>query len=567
MLARSFCPLANPTSYGVVDRSFKAYFKERYQMLCDTPGFKEAQAIANSRDVPDNLLHLFPQGHPFWLEFRSRAQVTGSKAAELMGMHDLQAGRILDIPDSMRVKKPTNQAWDDYLERQRFPGVPSTPLDPPGNFFAAGGKVKESGAVGTLLEYVPGMVFREVGAIVITPEHLAVFNLTDLRTGKRITSLPFRLVISPDMDATIPMAVAETDEEQARIEMIEVAGEIKAPTYFLPQDKSVFLGLDYRPRGFGCVPYKRPKEYYLPQMFLEMLALGRRWCLAFSYTLSMGGKSWLLEMDEHYLSAILTILIYLHETFIAHGKPVPTDHFHYLPRGDMMHQLYSDFLGETLYIADNAPPYLDITGTQCTNFAEKMGYTNTATCLNFPAYPPDVLQNFQRLQMFAYRLVRDWKQFRWITRFEQRDDRRRNVDLVSRLALCQFAAEALRPVLEGTLVTGRYPEGARDRPSVQSRVLDWAEGYLADVLEVIHQLYGSPPFGEPLSPVVFVSNCCHAAQNAETVEPPDGIVVPKEYWKRMAAAQPRNPDEPHMWEYQQIVYCLVNIRRVRAKKQ
>ena len=564
---RMMCEFANPASYSVIDSGFKAYFGDRYRQLCDDPGFKEAQKIATHTAVPDNMRHYFPQGHPFWLLFRSEAQVTGSAAAELLGMHDSMAGAILHIPKVMYQYGPHNEAWDDFLERKRFPGMPSMGLDPPGNFYAAGGKFKESSALGTLLEYVPGMVYTEVGAIVITPEHLMRFNITNIFTGERITSLPFKLVISPDFDALVPLVVTDDDETQKDVEMVHVAGEIKTPTYFRVQDKSEAYGLHYRALGVGCVPYPRPKEYYLPQNFLEMLALGRDRCLVFSYTLINGGTAWMVDMDEEYLSMIMSLLIATYTTFVENDLPVPTNHDLLMPADSEIHQLYSAFLQRTIDICAESPIYMTFTHKQCDDFGVKMGYHSTDTFLTFPDYPRDVLHNFQRLQLFAFRLFRDWDRFRWVKAFGEDKQRATNILAAMDTPLTAFAANALHDVLYGTKVTGRYPEAARERPRVVSRVMDTAEGYLADVLEVIHEMYGSPPFGEPLNPAVFAANSAHAALEFALVDAPDGIACDPEYWTSLERAEPRSRVTPRMWEHAQVIYCIVTYRRSKTAKK
>ena len=196
---RRLCKIPNPASYAIVDTAFKEYFGDRYHQLCETEGYKIAQTYTKVSEVPLDMRQYFPQGHPFWLEFRSEAQVTGSVSAALVGFHDLMAAKFLGVPKVMWVKGGTNEKWDDYLDRARFPGMPSTGLDPPGNFNAAGGTNKESGVIGTLLEYVPNLIVHEVGAIVINETHLAHYkNLVNVLTGERITSLPFQMVVTPD---------------------------------------------------------------------------------------------------------------------------------------------------------------------------------------------------------------------------------------------------------------------------------------------------------------------------------------------------------------------------------
>ena len=560
MQQRRLCRIANPQSYAIRDDGFKARFGERYVLLSESPGHAAAMQYASYRDVPDHMRQYFPQDHPFWLQFRSEAQLTGSACAELLGMHDAQAAALLGLPKCMHVHDACNRRWDDYNDRARFPGLPSTGLDPPGNFNAAGGKFKEAGAAGTLLEYVPRMVYREVGAIVVTPAHLQRFALTNMLTGERIAALPFKLVVSPDMDASIPAVVSDDIEDYARVPMIDVAGEIKTPTYFGVKDRSEFFGLDYYPKGWKCQPYDHPKEYYLPQTFLEMLALGRDRCLFFSYTLAEGATAWLIDMDEAYLSLMLTVLIHLHDTFAQHLKPVPTDYFLAMPPGAPPRAVYERLLDMTRDIATTAPVYMRITGTQCTAFGTAMGYLSTDTYLDFPALPAGVLHSYQRLLVYAYRLFRDWDGFAWVRQYDQLEARYGNLCRATTTPLTMFAMAALHDVLFGTLVTGRYPEAARRNDKVQARQLETAENYVADVLAVVHELYGSPPFGEPLSPVVFAANSAAAAAAQPPLTDARPCECPLDFWTSETAAIA----SPAMLGHARIVHDIVARRRREA---
>ena len=499
---RVMCDFANPESYAIVDTGFKAYFGDRLHMLSETPEYAVAQTYRTIAEVPLHMRQYFPQGHPFWKDFRSEAQLTGSVSAALAGFHDAKAGAKLRVPKSMWVHGGTNGQWDDFLDRARTPGMPSTNLDPPGNFNAAGGKYKEAGVVGTLLEAVPTMHFREVGAIVIDAHHLMHFNLMDLMTNQRIVDLPYRLVISPDGDLTLPLDPSNPDGPT-----IEAAAEIKAPTYFGVKNSSPFFGLDFYPKGSGCAPYPHPKEYYLPQVFLEMLALKRRHNLFVSYTLSMGAVAWIVEMDERYLSLLLTVFNFLYRTFASLNKPVPTDYFLNLSQRSPIRILYEELLELTVQTCDSAAEYLRISAAECFAFGEKMGFRSKETFVKFPAIPRDVLPEYHLLLVYAHRLFKLPENFHWVRQWKDIENRLSNVAYAIDTPLTLFLNKMLTPVVFGGTVAARYPENARDHPKVQNRVVETAEEAVAEALHVIHTLYGAPQFGVPLDPLVFHDNC------------------------------------------------------------
>jgi len=558
MQVRKICRFPNPVAYSIDDSKFKEKFGDRYCLLCETPEYAAAQAFTDYKDVPDDMRQYFPQDHPFWLQFRSAAQLTGSVTAALLGMHDAKAAKILSLPKCMYVMGGNNEKWDDYIDRLRYPGLPSTGLDPPGNVHAAGGVFKESGALGTLLAYVPNMVAREVGAIVITPAHLQAFTLHNLVSGERLIDLPFKLVVSPDADATIPRVLSDDVEDYSKVEMIDVAGEIKAPTYFQMQEKSRFVGLEFWPKGYRCQPYDHPKEYYLPQTFLEMLALGRRACLFFSYTLGQGAVGWLIHMQEEYLSAILTVLIILHERFARHCKPVPTDYFFTLDAKNPERVLYERMLQMTNDIAGSAPEYIRLSEKQTNAFGKEMGFVSDATNVDFPVLPHgNVFFAYQRILIYAYRLYRDWDRFTWVCKWEQINDRINNIVAAISTPLTAFVGTAIMGVIAGDVVTAKYPAATHSHRKVRARVCEVAESYVADVLHVVHMLYGAPPFGEALSPDVFVNNAEYAATKPHTGGIVDGIGCDDAFWD----SQPATP----MTRYARVIHDIVADRR-RTKK-
>lgn len=522
-LPRTLCSIPNPTSYAILEKALKDHLGARMQLLTEAPEYEIVKKATRVADVPREMRRYVPQDHPLWLEFRSEAQVTGSVLAELMGFHDVDVAKALgDVPPVMHTKEGTfNRAWDDYLDKQRFPGLPSMPLDPPGNFYASGGTHKEFGAAGTLVHHVKGMIYREVGAIEIMPRQLAAFNIVDRVSKERITELPFRMVISPDMDATIPAAL-DGDGNPAG-PMIDVAGEIKAPTFFGQKDSSRFRGLEYYAKGRGCQPYKEWKTYYALQPCVEALALMRHKALMFAYTLSQGATAWIIDVDDSYLSLIFTALLYIFRTYVADGKRVPTNVFSHLPRDDPYRRAHDELVERSRALCRTAAVYLRITPEQTKKFGDAMGYMSTKTFYDFPELPEGVIPPHQLVCIFMHRLVRNERAYTWTTAWAQIDVRRRNLAAAARTAMTAFVGAAAEVVEQKQLHA--YEPAAREHVRVQSRATEAAEKLVVRVLRLIHELYGEPPFGQHLDLSLFYMNLIYRASGGTDDLPPHDFAI------------------------------------------
>lgn len=506
---RTFPDLPNPRSYAIKPEGLADFFgKDRFLQLKDTPEYQQIKDVQLVEQIPLAMRRFVPPELKLWELFRYEHQMTGSGLAKAMGMHDSEAAKVLDMSRFMYVHgTDPNEVWEEYRLRVKFGKVPAAPLDPPGNFNAECGKMKEAGSIGTLLDEIPPIIYREVGPVVVTEDHLLRLQLVNYLTGStRITSLPFRLVVNPDGDIEAPAFIRDYNDGEGTPTygpMEKMALEMKAPIYYFPNDKGEFPGLDYRPGGKSCAPYKQPKPYQMPQVFGEMLALKYDSTLFCSYTLSSGLTAWKIEMDVVYMSLMLTILIYLHDTFIAKDQSVPTNHFHSLHPSHPASVVHARLLQHTLRIIAT-PPYLKVPGTRTRAFGDRMGYMSTMTFLTFPLLPETTVPGYQLVAIYGRRLLKDFKKIKWFKTWKAIAERRSNLALLANTDLTRYATRGMELAREQVLQ--KYRPEMHDLALVHNACLKAEEAFVVKMYKCISQLYGSLPFGKTLEISVFKAN-------------------------------------------------------------
>jgi len=493
------------------DKLPQRYGRKRFRSLTETPEYKGLAVLLE--DIPKHMRRYIPQDDPRWLELRKQAQLTGSVSAELIGFHDETAAGLLGLPGIMfrRLRVcPFNDKWNDIRVRFKYGELPRTPMDPPGNVNCAQGKVKEANALAYIMDSIPTMEFREVGAIEITEDQLACFNLVNVfKNNERITSFPdkFKIVISPDGDITAPASAAsmggEDDGHIFDSQMEDMALELKFPTFFGEKTSSPFRGFEYYPKGEKmCKVYDYPKTYYLPQCFLEMLALKRKSLLFGCATYASGMKVWKIEMNETYLSLILSVMILMFEKFTVKDQPVPTDYF--FQRYSMDHptrQKYEQLLTMTKQISETSPIYMVISGSNTKRITSEIGVVSTNTFLRFPNLPEEVIPTYQLLCVYGRRLLHKFEDLTWVSAYTQFDSRQRNINTLADTALTAFSFDIMKDIY--TTVYNKYCgpyEGdetceLRGLDVIKNRIIESMEKFLLQLYRFIFKLYGSPAFG------------------------------------------------------------------------
>lgn len=510
---RWFPDFPNARSYVVTQAKLEEKFKSQFFPLKCKDKFEKLDKDIFKISKSDYMF--IPQDDPRWLALRGMPRITGSVLAELLGFHDKQAGSYLGIPPIMYITEPHNCKWSDFAEKLKYGYVPSWPMDPPGNVACAHGDHEEN-VLATLMAKIKPMQLRQVGLVIVTEKELSKFNIVNVfKNNERITSLPFELGISGDFDATVPDCVVE-DEDGNPIygEMIEVAGECKAPTPFgavYPQTASArvknpgkpetLFGAEYYFKKGGAKPYEHPKEYYVPQTFGEMLALGRRANLFCSWSYGNGMTVWKIDMQERYLSLMLSVLIYLYEKFVAKGDKVPTDYFFHLADDDKAKKFYIELLDLTKRIALESPVYLHVSGTDTRRITDEIGVSDKRTFLKFPDIPEDVMPPYQVLGMYARRLYKDFKDLKWISNSRDIDGRNKQLYMLSDTELTRFSKGIIESILKDKtnymIGPNRDIDGS-DMPVMQHKALEKAELYLIQVYKTVFVCYGRPEFGKEL---------------------------------------------------------------------
>jgi len=515
---RWFNDYPNPRAYTIDPTKMTEKYPGQYHALKDRPEY--SLVSGDIFKIPKPMYRFIPQPDPRWKELRGLPRITNSPTAEYLGMHDKLAATYLEIPPSMfrdSEIEPYSEKWEEYLEKVKYGYMPQRPMDPPGNVHCAYGD-HEDNVVATLLDVIKPMKMQELGLIIITREHLAVFKPTNLlkldpislewEDGEdEITELPFEYGVSGDFEAEIPEAIMETKDENAPYmfcgDTIKVAGECKTPTCYgmvfpgkTPRIPPLLEGAEFYFKNGGAKPYDHVKEYYVPQLFGEMLALGRDKNLFCSWTYSNGMTCWLVDMNIRYLSLMLTFLIHLHDEFVAHRKQVPTDYFMKTKVKKIM-DLYIEFLIMTKTIAQRSPIYLKVPGTITRDVTDRYGIIATKSYVSFPNFPEDVMPEHQLIFVYGRRLIHDHERLQWTRSWRDLDKREKNLVVLCATDYTRFAKCVVDAIMGDDAL---YKVGvnkdidAGELPAVRNKVLAIAERYILKVYKKLFMCYGSPPF-------------------------------------------------------------------------
>lgn len=515
---RWFNDYPNPRAYTIDPSKMAEKYPGQFFPLKDRPEY--GQVSGNIFDIPKHMYRFIPQSDPRWKDLRGLPRITNSPTAEYLGMHDKLAGEYLEIPPSMfrdSALLPYSEKWEEYLEKVKYGYMPPRPMDPPGNVNCAYGD-HEDNVVATLMDVIKPMKLYEQGLVIITSEHLAVFkpkNLLHLDPislewedwDEEITELPFEYGVSGDFEAEIPESIIETgDEKNPYIfsgDTILVAGECKTPTCYgmvfpgkTPRIPPLLEGAEFYFKNGGAKPYEHTKEYYVTQLFGEMLATGRDKNLFCSWTYSNGMTCWLIDMNIRYLSLMLTFFIHLHDEFVSRGKQVPTDYF-MKTKEKKIKNLYMEFLELTKTIARTSPVYLKVPASITRDVTDRYGIVSTKSYVSFPNFPEDVMPEHQLLFVYGRRLVHDHHRLQWTKGWRELDKRQENLHVLCVTDYTRFAKHVVDRIMgdESLFKVGvkNNIEGTH-LPAVQNRAVTIAEKYVLRVYKKLFMCYGSPPF-------------------------------------------------------------------------
>ena len=598
------------TGYAIKEENLiTRYGEDRYRLIVNSDEYKQYKYRALS-DIPNEFRRFIPQDDLRWLEMREVAQLTGSVSAELAGFHDVTAANILGLPKMMHrnpMEKPYNDKWEDLRVRIKYGKLPRIPMDPPGNVHCAQGKVKEANGLSYMMDSIPKMVFREMGAIEITEDQLRHFELYNpLKNGERILKFPqgFKIVISPDGDITVPESCTE-DGNGGHVfsdKLTEMALEIKFPTFFREKNNSDFPGFDFFPLGRNCKIYDHPKTYYLPQVFLEMLALKRSAALFGCATYAGGMRIWKIDMDTKYLSGLLSLYIHIYEKFMLKDQKVPTNYIFEKYSVDTYHRrFYKELVELTLEKSNNAPLYMFISGENTQRITQDIGMLSNNVYVKFPKLPEDVVPKYQLLCIYGRRLLHKFKDILWTSAYTQFQMRKDNINLLADTELTYFSFHILKDIYTNVYncYCGNYDDKSKEELKklsvIENKILESMEHFLLSVYKFIFELYGSPPFGMQytLDVVDFhraIVNAALALNSKYGLSAgSNGMFVFGEDWiKRLISAggdscwtdnfdvssvnvykeivegvfeesikQPESLKVPHMWQYQRLIAVLM----------
>lgn len=528
-MRRMLVDFPNSRAYAIDDSKLKTRYGERYKQLIDTPEYKNLPAKLD--DIPVSQRSFIPQDDPRWLDMRKQPQLTGSVSAELLGFHDMRAATILNIPKMMHVDRavdPFNHKWEELLMRVRHGNLPRTPMDPPGNVYCAGGKAKEANGLAYMMDSIGNMQFREVGAIDVGPEQLVYFKelVNVFENNAPIVSFPpgFKLVISPDGDITVPAKVfVDEDGDVVVTDSMDMALEMKTPTYFGCVDHQVkakkdaglpfFPGFEFYAKGRNCKPYEKPKEYYLTQCFLEMLALKRDACLFACATYAQGMRIWRIDMNQRYLSLTLSVLIFMYKRFVMNDKQVPTDYFlsfHY----EHPHRIiYEELLNMTNAICKETGSnmYMEVAGTVTAKIATDIGLLSTESFVAFPNLPEADIPAYQLVCIYGRRLLLAYNRLTWPSKWRQLAEREANLTVLSNTRFTMFAKVVFANIADTLAKSGKFKEEIMKHDLVKHETIELKERFILALYKYLFELYGEEAFGVPLELEVFVHNIVRRA--------------------------------------------------------
>jgi len=477
------------TSWRAIDPALMmAKFGARMKMLAPM-----ALGATSIRDIPRETYPYIPQSDAAWMSLRQMPRLTASNGAKWAGMHDKAVAEELKLSETMWETSPTNTDWDNYALRRKHGLFPTLPFSSPGAFFAKGGTMKEDNVLAVFMDQNPGAFYEDRGLTLITDDDLKARKLFDAfgdgylpRTEGMddffneearndcmgttpLWPFPVEVGASPDGIVTLP------DGEV-------VAVEWKCPSVFIPEGKSKFPGATF----FFCSrkTWDQPPTYYLPQLMMQMLALGLDSVLFGVYTYEKGMKVWRVNFDREYASLLMSVIKYNYSAFVAYGRPVPREHFLTTINGHHR-RVYKRLIKLTIDMCAAAPLWAFYDGEVTKRVTDEL--CTQPWDHKFVLAPNVPEETPPHMALYAYYLhaFGEADALVWISKHDEIAARRANLQAVCSLELLFFVTPMMY-----TLESPRDYPGGKDHPdyhniALLSKVHDRMEAYLVTVFQRI----------------------------------------------------------------------------------
>ncbi|EFC38377.1 predicted protein [Naegleria gruberi] len=281
--------------------------------------------------IDENNCHLFPQRSDKWLELRSN-RITASRLSKALGFFSPAAVKMLDLSKSFlkQDKETVGTIYESILTRDELKELGMTDeeidqLKQPSNenpkeeivkrVFMDWGSNHELNCVSTILNsHFDYDMFCETGFYIITEDRLnQVFTKEDLEKYE----LSFEKL--PALGASPDGLLQSIDTNE-----IHSCVEIKCPTCFVEkyvkkEDRE--SGRDI-PLTFSYIkkkPHEEVPVYYIPQMYLQMIATNTKQCYYCSWTVTQGCNMFKVEFDKDFALEIL-YWIFKHYDLVKNQK-------------------------------------------------------------------------------------------------------------------------------------------------------------------------------------------------------------------------------------------------------
>lgn len=331
------------------------------------------------------------QDDPLWGKARVQPRLkTASILNNALCMSDPSVASKLKVSPFMVAKHPTNQHWDDFMQRDLHPALPKPPLDSlMGSVFTTLGKEHETNVHTTFCTHNPHLRSREQGLTYLTPEMLENYPMHNKLTGELFD---YETLLAKLMFAASPDTIF-TDINTGE----EFNGEWKAATNWFP-----LHGQDARPGvdfwlNTKSKPYEYIRSYYVPQAQLQLLVCENEISYWGCWTLSNGMRTWVIKKNKLYLELMFTILVYIWDNFASVQKQLPLDYFE-IVKDTPIGRLHKQFVDLNVRIITMKEPsiayehefYNDTLAITNRVFGIPEGVYAKSREIYFPDIPPEV---------------------------------------------------------------------------------------------------------------------------------------------------------------------------------
>jgi hypothetical protein len=397
------------------------------------------------------------QDDPLWHLARVQPRLkTASILNNALCMSDPSVASKLKVSPFMVAKHPTNQHWDDFMQRDLHPTLPKPPLDSlMGSVFTTLGKEHETNVHTTFCTRNPHLRSREQGLTYLTPEMLENYPMHNKLTGELFD---YETLLSKLMFAASPDTVF-TDINTGE----QFNGEWKAATNWFPlHGKDTRPGVDFW-LNQKSKPYEYIRSYYVPQAQLQLLVCENEISYWGCWTLANGMRTWVIKKNRLYLELMFTILVYIWDNFASVQKQLPLDYFE-LVKDTPIGRLHKQFVDLNVRIITMKEPtiayehefYTDTLAITNRVFGIPEGVFARSREIYFPDIPPEV-PAYAGIGLALYELLQpDSKGLaNWTD--DPRNMHVRCINLTEIMSMDRL--RFLKEVVETNILVGKQPTG------------------------------------------------------------------------------------------------------------